>query len=122
MKRMIIALLGMLGIGSSTATDRYEASTNFDLSNVPSFFECLNRELSVNLDVAALTQFVNQTAVEQERSTSVKVVFKGSSTILEIRVFMDDVDAPDIYFFTSDKALADAIDQQMEKFAEELGI
>jgi hypothetical protein len=103
-------------------TEQYEASMNFDLENVAPFLQRLNANLSLGLDVPSLAQFTAQTELEDERSVVVTANFDGDPVELEYRVFMDDVDAPDLYFFTPQESLAEAIGAQLDAFADELGI
>jgi hypothetical protein len=46
------------------------------------------------------------------------VKFQGQESGLEYRVLVDDADAPDHYFFTEPKALADTINKQMIRISE----
>jgi hypothetical protein len=73
------------------------------------------------LDVDAMSRFVNETPVDDERSLKLEVVFRGKEITLEFSVFMDDVDAPDIHFFSDSKAVTSEISAEMAKYAEELG-
>ena len=101
-----------------------ESSMNFDLENVRPFLVRLQPHIEsgfTDADVGRLADFVAETPVEQERETTLTVVANGSETPLVFRVFMDDIDAPDLYFFTSAE-LAAKIDSEYEAMCEELGI
>src|SRR5262245_35711616 len=100
----------------------HEASMNFDMENVPPFLTRLNDRLQLGLPVPELVAATRDAPVERESAKVLSVRFNGNPVQLEYRVFMDDVDAPDLYFLTDSQALAVAIDRQMKEFAEELGI
>jgi hypothetical protein len=100
----------------------HEASMNFDLENVAPFLKRINSRFNLNLPVDELVKMTYQTKMETEQSRTIQVTFDGLQTQLEYRVFMDDIDAPDLYFFTPSKDLAEAIDDQLVAFADELGI
>lgn len=100
----------------------FEASMNFDLENVRPFLERLNSKLQLNLPVEKLVQMTRATDIDTEQSKAIQVTFDGTNVRLEYRVFMDDIDAPDLYFFTSSEALTAAINGQLAEFADELGL
>jgi len=100
----------------------FEASMNFDLENVEPFLTRIDTRLALNLPVDELVEMTRQTEIETEQSRIIRVKYDNSQTEIEYRVFMDDIDAPDLYFFTASKALADLIEDEMEAFADELGI
>ena len=100
----------------------YEASMNFDLETVRPFLHRLQDRRRLVFDVDRLARFAEETSVENERETAVPVSFEGRGSTLRYSVFMDDIDAPDLYFFSSDKGLIDAIDAEYTEFTEELGI
>jgi hypothetical protein len=56
----------------------------------------------------------------RERRWHFDVIHEGRSVPLEIRAFMDDVEAPDMYFFTV-PTLAEVIQAEIIRFAEEHG-
>ena len=100
----------------------FEASMNFDTANVEPFLNQLNERLALDLPIAKLLELTLSTHVDDERSTTIDVLFEGSKTRIEYRVFMDDVDAPDLYFLTPSSALAKAIDSQLRDFADARGM
>ena len=59
--------------------------------------------------------------VDETKTFEHEVKFDGADVNLRIEVFMDDIDSPDVAFFTT-KDLADSIRAEMVKFAEDLGI
>ena len=92
----------------------FEASMNFDLSAVRPFLERLEDSLALDLPVDELVDLARTTPVDEERSRMLRVTFDGTTTQLEYRVFMDDIEAPDLYFFTPSELLAERIGEQMD--------
>lgn len=95
---------------------------NFDLENVEPFLTRINNRLNLNLPIDKLVWMTHETTIENEQSMTVQVTFENSKIQLEYRVFMDDIDAPDLYFFTPSKNLAESIEAELEAFSDELGI
>jgi hypothetical protein len=82
--------------------------------------ERLNDRLGLNLPIRELVDFTLTTPVEEEKVRVLEVSFDGSRARLEYRVFMDDIDAPDLYFLTPSSELAASIDAQLMEYADEL--
>lgn len=101
---------------------QYEASMNFDLVNVRPFLLELNSDLGLDLEVEEIVSFVRSVPMEEERDTKIDVAFGGTSQTLTLDVYMDDNESPDLYFFTENEDLAQAIQQQMVSFAESRGL
>ena len=108
--------------GRAAASATYESSMNFDLENVRPFLQRLHERRGIGLDVDALVRFAEETPVEEERGMQRGCTFEGRTIPLRFSVFMDDVDAPDLYFYAPDKALIDTIDAEFGAFCEELGL
>jgi len=71
-------------------------------------------------DATALAARIGKQAVDSTREYRYTVVRRGVRSPLRIVAFMDDVDTPDLYFYT-DQALAQRIDAAMEKYFKEVG-
>ena len=102
-----------------------EASMNFDISTLPLFLERVSAMLSEGFPLFLVKEFmkpVEKMRVDEVETFEHQVMFKQSEAFLRIEVFMDDVDSPDVAFFTDNKNLAEAIRAEMLKFAEDLGI
>lgn len=102
----------------------FETSMNFDLHNVRSFLARIAGLVSSGFsqsDIDKVATFVESTPADQQRDMRLEVSHDGSTTPLVVRVFMDDIDAPDLYFFTS-QSLAKKIDDEYDVFCEESGI
>ena len=101
-----------------------EASMNFDLVNVRPFLERIRPHIRSgfgDVQIDDLVEFIESTPVEDEREMQFAVVYRDSPTPLVVVVFMDDVDSPDLYFFTSAE-LAEKISNECDAFSEELEI
>lgn len=100
----------------------HETSMNFDGENVRPFLVQIEERLSLGLDIDALARFAAETPVEVDRSLTVDVWYDGGEVPLTFGVFMDDVDAPDLSFSAPSKPLVDAIDAELERFADLHGL
>ena len=101
---------------------QFEASMNLDLPNVRPLLLELNSDLELDLEVEEIVSFVRSVPMEEERDTRIKANFGGAQHTLTLNVYMDDNESPDIYFFTENESLAQAIQQQMVAFAESRGL
>jgi hypothetical protein len=99
-----------------------EASMNFDMENVEPFLSRLEAHLALGLPVQDLVAMTRSVEIEAEVSRTFQVTFSSSPATLEYRVFLDDVDAPDLYFLTTSKPLADAIQAELNQFADDNGL
>ncbi len=100
----------------------FEASMNFDLENVRPFLEQVEESLALGLDVDRLADLTARTEVETTNGSAFEVKYQGEDVQVRFAAFMDDIDAPDLYFYVRSEALAEAIDGEMEKFCERMGI
>jgi hypothetical protein len=101
-----------------------ESSMSFDMGNVRPFLKRVASFIESGFDDAKIDQivaFVESLSHNDEAEMQLEIVHGGSPTPLIIRVFVDDIDAPDIYCFTA-SALARSIDAEYDAFCEELGI
>ncbi|MEN8188435.1 MAG: hypothetical protein ABFS19_01215 [Thermodesulfobacteriota bacterium] len=122
MKKVIGTLLALLTAGGAQAAT--ETSMNFDIENVKPFLSRLIRIVDSGINeqqVNMMYEFTQSVPVESQKEMSFKVKYKGQNISFRYSVFMDDIDAPDLYFFTSPD-LAAEIESEMDKFTEELGI
>lgn len=122
MKNLFSAIIALVGLSACQASDRYEASMNFDQANVQPFLERLNANLGVSLDTIALSEFVANTSVEHEQFQTISLQYQGKSVKLEFRVFKDDIDAPDLYFFSESQPLISGINTELAAFVQDLGL
>lgn len=95
---------------------------NFDLENVPEFAAVMNESFGPGLRADVLVDFTKSVAVGEEETLVLRADLQGNKEPLEMVVHMDDIDAPDIYFFSPSEELITAINAAMIDFAESKGI
>jgi hypothetical protein len=100
-----------------------EASMNFDQEGVGPFLAELSHSLTSGLEPAhadALAQSIESLPVEQTGNWEYKVIANGKAERLVVVAFKDDVDAPDLAFYSSPELTA-RIQEQLESFAQAQG-
>ena len=123
MKKLLTLILGFfIGTPVQAMSARYEASMNFDLENVIPFLNELESKFKFGLNVNELGKFTSSIEIEKEDSLIVEITHSGEKTKMEFRVFMDDIDAPDLYLFFESSGLADQVGSFMMKWAEAQGM
>ncbi|TCL08707.1 hypothetical protein BXY66_0745 [Shimia isoporae] len=98
-------------------------SMNFDAVEVAPFLTRLTNHPRFELpaDVAtAIGDGLSDIPVEDTRRWKITCGFDGEDIAMEIEVFMDDVDAPDLYFFSTQAAITE-IERELEAFAASMG-
>lgn len=102
--------------------DLHEASMNFDLEDLEPFVRAMADKLDGfgSPDVDKVVAGVRSMAVDAEAEWRFSVRRDGRTVPLVVRVFLDDVDAPDLHLF-SDAALAGELQADLMAFAERLG-
>lgn len=101
-----------------------ESSMNFDAEYVIPFLERLKPLIEDGFsdrEISQVRSLLQNMEVDEEKELEFPIKYKGEQSVLRIEIFMDDIDAPDVYFYTHPK-LAEEIDKEFEKFADELGI
>ncbi|MEJ1097010.1 MULTISPECIES: hypothetical protein [unclassified Pseudoxanthomonas] len=96
---------------------------NFDQEGVGPFLAELSRSFTSGLDASQadiLAQSIDSLPVGQTGNWEYKVVANGKTERLVIVAFQDDVDAPDLAFYSSPE-LAARIQDQLESFAQAQG-
>ncbi|PZQ27130.1 MAG: hypothetical protein DI562_14075 [Stenotrophomonas acidaminiphila] len=93
---------------------------NFDQEGVGPFLHELSDSLVSNLDAGALTKAIDSLPVEQTGNWEFFVNSDGHTERLVVVAFKDDIDAPDLAFYTSPE-LAAKIQIQLESFAQAQG-
>ncbi|OIQ35404.1 MAG: hypothetical protein BM559_02580 [Roseobacter sp. MedPE-SWchi] len=87
-----------------------ETSMNFDGAEVAPFLNRLAENPRFTLPrgfAAAITQALPDLAIDETRRWRIDGDFDGGAMRLEIQIFMDDIDAPDISFFSSAEVVAE---------------
>jgi hypothetical protein len=95
---------------------------NFDLESLEPFLQRLAQKIEgfSPVEIAAVMRGVSEMAVDEERDWNFTVQHAGSPVPLRVHIFLDDVDAPDLAFFTSAE-LASLIQEELVLFAQEQG-
>ena len=97
-----------------------ETSTNFDLEEVRPFLKRLSALVPSGFGasrVTALAKEIKKLKRERTRQFVFPITFEGAAALLGVRVFMDDVGSPDIYFYAPLK-LVRQIDREIERLDE----
>ncbi len=128
-RRLLTVASALLGLSTNAfaqkaaAAGDHEASANFDAEDVGPVIARVAALLDSGLPQARvddLTKRIVAQAVDSEKSYEYAVVYKGQKTRLRIVAFMDDEEAPDLAFFSSEPLIA-AIDQVIEAYMAEVG-
>jgi hypothetical protein len=101
-----------------------EFSTSFDLKNVRPFLERLRPIIASGFggpQIDEVSKLASTLKHDQEQELKFTIQHRGIKTTLRIVVFMDDINSPDVFFFAPESLTA-RIQEEFEKFAEELGI
>lgn len=97
---------------------------NFDTENVGLFMHWVNAHSSLTLPedfIADVVVALPEIAVDTTESFKAHVLTASGAEAIKLNVFMDDHEAPDLYFFGSEAVIA-AIDTCMQSFANEHGL
>jgi hypothetical protein len=127
----ILSLLGLNSVSAASPSDYKpsnhvglsEASSNFELSDMEPFFNTLKPLFDDGFgptQVLEIKNFAEKIPVEQEAEKMFQVKFEGEKTQIFVKIFMDDIDAPDVYVFAP-KKLADSVQKKMTEYSEKLG-
>lgn len=106
------------------ADDLIESSMNFDLENVRPFLQRIVPHIVAGFgpaEVDRVVSLVESMEHNDEQTLEFEIEDVGQRSVFRVGIFMDDIDAPDMYFF-GPAGLAERIDAEMESFCEELGI
>lgn len=106
----------------SSSKLKNEASMNFDLENVVPFLAELNANFKLDLDVKMLGEFSASIPANAGKSIVVDILDAGRETKMEFQVFMDDIDAPDVYMFFDSSELSESVGDFMMSWAEARGL
>lgn len=123
MKKVMAFILGLFsGAVASSQSLSNEASMGFDLEDVVPFLTDLDAKYKFGIEVNKLAEFAASVPVEEEKSIIIEISDSGRNSKMEFRVFMDDIDAPDIYMFFDSRQLSEAVGNYMLSWAEEHGM
>ena len=123
MKKLLAIISSMVFSSASSAMpEKHEASMNFDPENVRPFLIELDTKFGLGLDIEKMVKFSESIEVEKEESIFLKISSEGGESTMEFHVFMDDIDAPDLYFFFEQAELANKVSNFMIEWAEARGM
>lgn len=97
---------------------------NFDAENVGPFLERIPALIESGFgpdERKKVLELLASLQIDDEKGLSFSIRYAGAKSTLEVRIFLDDAGAADLYFFAC-QPLSIAIQAEMEKFADELGI
>ncbi|HSD30299.1 MAG TPA: hypothetical protein VLB49_00170 [Gemmatimonadales bacterium] len=123
---LVLSGLVLSGCGSGTRRSEsglQEASANFDLQDVEPFLTRVVALLDsgfTSTDVKDLARTLAAQPAKSERRYEYTVIAGGTRGPLQILVFMDDVDSPDITFF-ADSGLAARIQAAAKQYFVDVG-
>jgi len=102
-----------------TMTDLVETSMNFDAQMVGPFLEQLSTLIEGfgPAEISKVLAVVDELEVDDERELHFQVTHDKHVVPMNLRIFKDDEDAPDLYFFAP-QALSQEIDKLMHAFCE----
>ena len=120
----VLVVLGTVaGCGAEPQGAVEEVSANLDIGDVEPVLRRISDVVESGFsdeDVKALASKITAQAVESEREHRYRVRIGGTSGELRVVVLMDDVDAPDIAFFTYPE-LARSIQRAIDEYMDGLG-
>jgi hypothetical protein len=111
-------------IPQSDLREEREFSANFDSGMVRAFLDRIQQYIESGFgttEIEQVCQAVVSLPHDQQRALQFDIREAGQDGSLEIRVFMDDIDAPNIYF-VSRPDLVTRIKSEFQRFAKEKGI
>jgi hypothetical protein len=95
-----------------------EVSSNFDSDTLAEFLPLLPPIFDAGFGTAEVAQIicrVDELPLDAEKTLSFDVTHRGIAQRLQVHLFMDDIDAPDVYFIGSEKLIA-AIEATMDEY------
>jgi hypothetical protein len=104
---------------SAQQPNRWEkCSTNLELDLLPSFLELIVPLIDSGFGAHEAQQVVGlarSMSVDEEKSLKFPIVVSGKKSQLVVRLFMDDIAAPDIYL-TTEPSLCARISAALDEF------
>lgn len=129
-QKLLLFTLGLILIGcfsedseKSPNTTLEEASMAFDSEHVEPFLKKISPFFDSGFSEEQITKIVmemKKLKIGRETELRFKPTYKGNPTTLKVGIFMDDVDAPDLYFYSTPE-LAEWLQNELESYGEEIG-
>jgi hypothetical protein len=115
--------VSLASCAGGTSADLSETSANFDAADVAPFLRrvaaLVDSGFTVN-DADSLAKQITKQALESERSYSFNVIIRDERATLRVVAVMDDVDSPDLAFFSSPTVRAH-IDTALARYFRDVG-
>ncbi len=114
-KRIVSKLpKGIKYIKDNRFAAKYEASTEYDMEDVPEFLKLVCEK--IDADPKALENLIIDTDVEETKTYELQVKQLLRTSKLYFQIFMDDIDTPGLYFFSDSKSLIKSIDKIIDGY------
>lgn len=122
---LVVAIVVVVGCKQKSASSKLqESSMNFDMQNLQPFLLRVSHIVQAGFtesEIEIIMSSAKNMKVDQQNDFSFDITHNDKRAKLKISIFLDDIDAPDVYFYSCPE-LARKINNEMIKFAEELGI
>jgi hypothetical protein len=108
----------------NVSSELKEFSTSFNLQNLQPFLSKISDVITKGFSDAEINEIVtsvNRMKPDEQREFYFDIRYKDKASKLKVSIFMDDIDAPDVYFYSCPE-LSSIIEGEFIKFANELGI
>jgi hypothetical protein len=95
-----------------------------NVDDVKGFLQRVARHVDAGFggaEIGRVTALLDAMQHDEERELSFSIRFDGDDSVFRIRVFMDDIDAPDICFLAP-PSLTASIRDEFERYTRELGL
>lgn len=103
----------------------HETSMNFDQEKVSLFLERLIPHIDSGfgtLEIHTVLRLIESLFVDEDGEVKFPITYQGQDIQLTVQVAMDDIEAPDVYFFSENVTLIRMIDLELGTFCKEQGI
>ena len=124
---VIAALIILFSVFTVSAQDSHEASINLDASDLEPVMHRVRALCEQGISDERIKEVVSVPAdfarefVDDSTQWTLDVVCGGQTAQLRIEVVMDDIDAPDIYFYSDNEKVTNAIQETLIAYMEEQG-
>lgn len=101
-----------------------EFSSNFDLSDIQPVMQLLSQRITSGFsesEVERIIVLAKRLKVDEEGNFDFEVSYNGKKGKLQIKIAMDDIESPDVYFFSNMPELIEMIKTSIRNYTEKLG-
>ena len=92
---------------------------NFDLENIEPFLIRCEANLRIGFDVDLLMYLVEATELDMRSDAQIDGRYNGERVSVMVHVYRDDPESYGLHFYTSNEALAQALNAEMLAFADD---